>query len=184
MPAFSPFLLASLKCKQGVGVDASVARAAKRVCYEEVAIDRYMRDGQAAAIDPEPNFGATSSTNKSILPTSEVPAITLSTKSQVLVQLDQPTVSEGMAAVTILVPSDRGEEEEELLDYAGEDDTDSCRSPDVDSPAKDLETISGTAPEATGEYRVGALASPQPHVIEQVDPLAETTTRAEEETIQ
>ncbi|ONK76095.1 uncharacterized protein A4U43_C03F23820 [Asparagus officinalis] len=117
------------------GVSTSIVRVAKIARFEEVATYADIREGRAT-VNPKPNFAVTSSTIESILPTSEVSAMTFAAELQVLVQLDQPTISEGTTTVMILIPSDGGEEEEEPLDYAGSDSTDSYRSRDVDSLAE------------------------------------------------
>ncbi|ONK80051.1 uncharacterized protein A4U43_C01F13270 [Asparagus officinalis] len=105
----------------------------------------------------------------------------------------------GTTVVIVLVPSDGGEEEEELLDYLGKDDLSFRCSPDINSPAEDLE-IPSSLPAQTmwrdfrcwgewsslvGATHARALSSSQLHAIEQVNPLVvvATPTGAEEEVL-
>ncbi|ONK77260.1 uncharacterized protein A4U43_C02F4720 [Asparagus officinalis] len=143
------------KREREVDIGATFERAAKRARREEATIDADTREGQVVA-DPSPNLGATLSITESIPPTLDV-----------LVPLDQLTVLEGSCLFVLcpviklksptlylsplntgttemiaLVPSDGGEEKEELLDYSGRDDLAFRRSSILDSSVEDLEITS------------------------------------------
>ncbi|ONK81032.1 uncharacterized protein A4U43_C01F24510 [Asparagus officinalis] len=112
---------------------------------------------------------------------AEAEASAFACGQQTSAQSALPVILGGVVDATIPIPS-KEEQEEEAVDYSGEDDADLRLSPNIDSPAKDLTVISplpaqeptaaapcGTTSETVGEWsslvgvaQAEALATPCP----------------------